>query len=169
MEKILHWGISLLTLILVIYLIVAGTVDSNLSTLGSANISTYGRTVPSSGGAWSAIDNLVSSELWGTGSSTLESSLYLGGAGTFNSTLTILSTTTITNPALAIGTSTPASNAHVSISVPSGNAATTTLYLSSPFGTKGGCIQMENTASTTVRLYATSTGIPAVWESGACQ
>ena len=65
---------------------------------------------------------------------------------------------------VGIGTSSPASNSSVVID----SSATTTLYISSQNGAKGGCIQLEGPASTTFRLIATTTG-PAMFELGTCQ
>jgi len=75
----------------------------------------------------------------------------------------LIGTTSVTG-IFAIGTSSPSLNADIAIS----SSATSTLYLASAHGTKGGCIQFEGPASTTFRAYATTTG-PLILESGICR
>ena len=65
---------------------------------------------------------------------------------------------------VGIGTTTPSTDGELIID----STSTTTLILSSKFGTKGGCIQFEGPASTTFRAYATTTG-PLILESGSCK
>ena len=63
-----------------------------------------------------------------------------------------------------LGTTSPTSNAEFSIE----SVGTSTLYIVSGSGLSGGCIQIEGPASTTFRLYATTTG-PAIIETGTCK
>ena len=105
-----------------------------------------------------------------TGATTLSSTLAVSGATTLSSTLAVSATTTL-SANLIMGSSTPMSVASgsnfVAINGSSG-AGTSTLYLVSPHGTKGGCIQMESaSASTTFRFYATTTGYAWI-ELGTC-
>ena len=67
---------------------------------------------------------------------------------------------------VSLGSSTPGST--FNLSVEDQGTATGTIYASSVFGTRGGCLQLEGPASTTFRAYATTTG-PLILESGSCR
>lgn len=105
-----------------------------------------------------------------SGALTTTGALTVSGAASLASTLGVTATTTL-NGNLIIGTSTPMSVTEDGfIAFDSGSGlATTTLYLASQHGTRGGCIQLETGASTTLHLYATTTGTPAIWQTGPCR
>ena len=68
---------------------------------------------------------------------------------------------------VSLGSSTPGST--FDLSVEDQGTATGTIYASSVFGTRGGCIQLEGPGSTTFFMYATTTNTPAVWTAGTCR
>lgn len=69
------------------------------------------------------------------------------------------------NLGLGIGTSSPAIGPGISVE----STGTSTIYITSQTSNRGGCIQIEGPASTTFRLYATTTNTVAVWEAGSCR
>jgi len=100
---------------------------------------------------------------------TFSSTLGVTGAATLSSTLSVSATTSITGGNLFIGSSTPMSVTEDGfVAINDTGQSTSTLYLVSEHGTRGGCIQLEG-ASTTFRLYATTTLTPAIWEAGTCR
>mgnify|MGYP001601782024 CR=1 FL=1 len=66
---------------------------------------------------------------------------------------------------VGIGTS---SDLTTNVTINDSGQGTSTLFVVSQFGTRGGCLQFEGPASTTFRLYATSSQL-AYFESGTCR
>jgi hypothetical protein len=103
-----------------------------------------------------------------SGNVTIGGTLGVTGATTLSSTLGVTATTSLSSNLVLGATSTPGNVVGSGNVVSQNPLSTSTLKLYSTFGTRGGCVEFEGPASTTLRLYATTTG-PAVFESGTCQ
>lgn len=78
------------------------------------------------------------------------------------------------NYRMGLGTTTPGATLVVGgdgTGIIMGGATSSLSIQSTGAGQKGGCIELESAqgAGTVFRLYATSAGVPAVWESGSCR
>ena len=108
---------------------------------------------------------LTAAAISGT-SGSFTTTLGVTGVTALNSSLSVVATTTAAT--VAIGSSTPSSFTG-NVLIVHNTSGTSTISVASTVGTKGGCIQLEAPGGGYLSLFATSTGVVAVWQSGACQ
>lgn len=144
--------LSIIALLLIVFLYISGG-ETKFGVANQQNLTTIGNQV--------SFTNTQSPGGVNISSTT-------AGTLAVTSTLGVTATSSFAGN-LVIGSTTPMAASSTGFAIIQANSnATATAYLVSNNGTKGGCIQLEGPASSTFRLYATTTG-PLQVESGTCQ